>query len=426
MHRFSTKIAYSVFLLFASMLATAQTIVLSPASPESVGVSATQLQRIDSLLKKGIENKWINGAVALIARDGKIVYNKAFGADDVIQSKSMTTDAIFRIASQTKAITSTGVMLLYDEGKIGLDDPISKYIPAFANPVVLSQYNAADTTFITIPAKREITIRDLLTHTSGIDYPVIGSQRMKAIYAKAGIPVGFEHRKLNLGDQINRLAKLPLNNQPGERFTYGLSVDVLGYLIEVVSGKTLDQFLRERIFTPLGMKDTYFFLPPAKQSRLVTLYTEDAQRNLVKWESFNGIIADYPKTKGTYYSGGAGLSSTIMDYAVFLQMILNGGEYNGKRILKKSTVDQMIVNQIGTVNRGPNKFGLGFEVIGAATQSRIGVTEGSFAWGGYFSTTYWGDPKQRIIGLLFFQQSPLSHPELQDQFKSLTYKSLTK
>ena len=424
MHFLKQTPRFCMLLLFLSTQSIAQT--LEEGSPGLVRVSAERLNRIDSLLQNGINNNWINGAVGLIARDGKIIYKKAFGLDDVSTGKAMSTDAIFRIASQTKAITSVGVMILYEEGKIGLDDAISKYIPAFKNPTVIAQYNAADTTYTTVPARREITIRDLLTHTSGIDYAVIGSNRMKAIYAKSGIPVGFEHRALNLGEQINKLAKLPLTHQPGERYTYGLSVDVLGYLIEVVSGKTLDQFLRERIFNPLAMNDTYFFIPPAKQSKLVSLYTENSQRNLVKWESYNGISADYPKLQGTYYSGGAGLSSTISDYATFLQMVLNGGEYNGKRILKKTSVDQMIVNQIGDLNRGANKFGLGFEIISAATQARNGVSEGSFRWGGYFGTTYWGDPKERIIGLLFFQQSPLRHGELQDQFHSLVYKALEK
>ena len=396
---------------------------LLPALPATASVSAERLQHVDAVIQQSINNKQIAGATALIARNGKIVYNKAFGYSDVEAKTPMRTDNIFRIASQTKAITSVAVMMLFEEGKLLLDDPISKYIPAFSRPVVLDQFNAADTTYTTTPAKREITIRDLLTHTSGIEYAVIGSPTFKAIYAKAGIPVGFEGGATSLREAVDKLAKLPLAHNPGEKFTYGLNTDVLGCLVETVSKKSLDKFFEERIFQPLGMKDTYFFLPASKQNRLIPIYTFDANNNFVKYERNGVITADYPTRKGTYFSGGAGLSSTITDYATFLQMLLNGGVYNGKRLLARRTVELMTSNQIGDLDLRGDKFGLGFQITSEKNQAKLGVSKGTFAWGGYFGTTYWVDPKEKIVGLIFIQQSPLKS-DIHDKFKAAVYQSL--
>jgi CubicO group peptidase (beta-lactamase class C family) len=398
-----------------------QTTGLKETSPISVRVSEDRLIRIDKMLKQSIDSGWIAGAVGFIARDGKIVYDKSFGVSNIETKSLMHNDDIFRIASQTKAITSVAVMMLFEEGKFLLDDPISKYIPEFANPHVLDKFNEKDTTYITVPANREITIRDLLTHTSGIDYAGIGSPNMRAIYAKSGIPVGFGSDKIVLGDKITALGKLPLVHQPGERFTYGLNVDVLGYLVEVLSGENLDHYFHKHIFEPLGMNDTYFYLPASKHDRLVKVIAEDKNHHLV---NASGTFVDYPLVKGTYYSGGAGLSSTIKDYAIFLQMLLNKGEYKGKRLLARHTVDLMTTNQIGDLNIGRDKFGLGFEITTVSGQVRLGISEGSFAWGGYFATTYWADPKERLVCLLFMQQSPFSHSEIQDKFKVLVYQAL--
>jgi CubicO group peptidase (beta-lactamase class C family) len=394
---------------------------LKETSPISVRVSEDRLIRIDKMLKQSIDSGWIAGAVGFIARDGKIVYDKSFGISNVETKMLMHTDDIFRIASQTKAITSVAVMMLFEEGKFLLDDPISKYIPEFANPHVLYKFNEKDTTYTSVPANREITIRDLLTHTSGIDYAGIGSPNMSAIYAKSGIPGGFGSDKIVLGDKIRALGKLPLVHQPGERFTYGLNVDVLGYLVEVLSGENLDHYFHKHIFEPLGMNDTYFYLPASKHDRLVKVIAEDKNHHLV---NASGTFVDYPLVKGTYYSGGAGLSSTIKDYAIFLQMLLNKGEYKGKRFLARHTVDLMTTNQIGDLNLGRDKFGLGFEITTASGQERLGISEGSFAWGGYFATTYWADPKERLVCLLFLQQSPFSHSEIQDKFKAMVYQAL--
>ncbi len=244
---------------------------------------------------------------------------------------------------------------------------------------------------------------------------------MREIYAKSDIPTGFVSEKLVLGDKIRALGKLPLVHNPGEKFTYGLNTDVIGYLVEVLSGETLDQYLRKYIFEPLGMNDTYFYLPASKYDRLVKVISEGDNKKLV---NTTGDFVNYPLAAGTYYSGGAGLSSTTKDYAIFLQMLLNKGEYNGKRLLAPRTVELITSNQIGKLNLGADKFGLGFQITTAEGQARIGISEGSFSWGGYFSTTYWADPKARLVCLLFLQQSPFSHGEIPDKFRALVYQTL--
>ncbi|MBN2762543.1 MAG: beta-lactamase family protein, partial [Bacteroidales bacterium] len=235
-----------------------------------------------------------------------------------------------------------------------------------------------------------------------------------------------ESRPLFLGDCIKRLARLPLLHNPGERFTYGRSTDVLGYLVEVISGMSLDQFFEQRLFEPLGMHDTYFYLTEDKHSRLVQAYTEDSDRKSVKWpdNAFGRFKIYYPLVQGTYFAGGAGLSSTITDYGIFLQMLLNGGEYRGERFLAPRTIELMTTNQIGKLSLGQNKFGLGFELTTDAEQEVLGVTEGSFAWGGIFGTTYWVDPKERLVCQLFIQQRPHSHSEIQNKFKALVYQAI--
>jgi CubicO group peptidase (beta-lactamase class C family) len=395
--------------------------VLKEGSPSAKGFSEERLNRIDRMILQGIDSGWIAGATGFIARDSRIVYNRAFGVSNPDLKTSMKTDDIFRIASQTKAITSVAVMMLFEEGKFLLDDPVSKYIPEFADQRVLDRYNENDTSFTTLPANRDITIRDLLTHTSGIGYSGIGTDEINAIYAKGGIPAVFGSDNIFLADKMKALGKMPLMHQPGEKWTYGLNVDLLGYLVEVFSGESLDQYFKRHIFEPLGMSDTYFYLPESKSKRLVSVSTEDVNKHAVilKSEVFN-----YPLLKGTYYAGGAGLSSTTMDYAIFLQMLLNKGQYNGKRLLSRRTVELMTSNQIGDLNHGRNKFGLGFEITTKEGQAVLGVSEGSFSWGGYFSTIYWADPKERIIGLLFLQQDPFSHSEIHSKFKAMVYQAL--
>ena len=399
--------------------------VLHEAQAESVGMSTARLQRMDAVINDYIAKGRQAGVSVLVARNGSIVYHKAYGLDDMQAKTPLKRDAIFRIASQTKALTSIGLMLLFEEGKFLLDDPISKYIPAFKNPKVLDKFNPADSSFTTVPAKREITIRQLLTHTSGISYPGIGTKEAVAIYAKNKIPSGIGTPAGTLADAMNRLGALPLMHQPGDRWTYGLSVDLVGYLIEVLSGQPLDQFLRMRLFDPLGMNDTYFYLPAPKQNRLTAVYTEDSTTAIRPMPSQGGISANYPKQAGTYFSGGAGLSSTMYDYAIFLQMMLNKGEYNGKRFLSPTTVRLITTNQIGDLNQGQNKFGLGFAITSEKSAARLPVSQGSFDWGGFFGTTYWVDPQEGIVALIYTQKVPNSYGDLTDKFKVLVYQAIT-
>ena len=397
---------------------------LLPVAKPPGTVNPSEAKRLDLLLQSYTEAKGVPGIIALVMRDGKVVYRNSFGLADVAGRKPMRLDAIVRIASQTKAITSIGLMLLYDEGKFQLDDPISKYLPAFKNPKVLATFNPQDTTYTTVPAKGEITIRQLFTHTSGISYPVIGSKEATAIYAKAGIPSGIGTPTGKLATSMDALGKLPLLHQPGERFTYGLSVDVLGRLIEVLSGQPLDQYLRKRLFEPLGMKDTWFYLPADKQARLAELYTEDASRQTVPMQPLGRMVPEYPKAKGTYFSGGAGLSSTIDDYARFLQMMLNNGSYNGRQLLKPATVALITQNQMGDVNQGGNKFGLGFSIVTDQNAKVPGLSAGSYEWGGIFGTTYWVDPKTKLVALIYTQKYPnTTGRDLAGKFKTAVYES---
>ena len=404
---------------------TAANPVLKEASAETVGMSTSRLQRMDAVINDYIAQGRQAGVGVLVARNGRIVYHKAYGLDDMQAKTPLKRDAIFRIASQTKALTSIGLMLLFEEGKFLLDDPVSKYIPAFKKMNVIDKFNAKDTTFTTIPAKREITIRHLLTHTSGLSYPGIGSKEAVAMYAKYKIPSGIGTPTGTLADAMTRLAALPLLHQPGERWTYGLSVDLAGYLIEVLSGQSLDQFLRTRLFTPLGMNDTYFYLPASRQDRLTMVYTEDSTKTIRPITSRSGLSVEYPKQAGTYYSGGAGLSSTLYDYAIFLQMMLNGGEYGGKRFLSPTTVRLITTNQIGDLNVGTNKFGLGFQLTSEKSAALLPVSQGSFDWGGFFGTTYWVDPKEGIVALIYTQKVPNSYGDLTDKFKVLVYQAIT-
>lgn len=396
--------------------------------PSSAGFSAERLARIDKVLQEYVDNKWLAGGSAIIVHNGSIVYYKAFGYDDINAKKAEKRDAIFRIASQTKGITSVAVMMLYEQGKFLLDDPVSKYIPEYKDQKVLDKFNEKDTTYTTVPAKRDITIRDLLTHTSGIAYAQIGTKESNAIYYKNGIVGGIGVDKIILGEKMRKLGSMPLFHQPGEKWTYGLNSDLLGYLVEVVSGMSLADFFRKNIFEPLGMRDTYFYLPKEKYSRLATLYTEDSTAHIKKMDEYmelNGkFYRDYPATEGTYYSGGGGLSSTAYDYAVFMQMLLNGGEYNGKRILSRNAVNLMTQNQIGDLNLGDNKFGLGFGILTEKGKAKTPVSVGSFDWGGMFSSSYWIDPKEKITGQLFINQFPNSHGDIHNKFKVLVYQAL--
>lgn len=384
---------------------------LAHASPESVGMSTERLNRIDAMCIEVVKDGDLPGVVVLVARKGKIVFHEAYGKADNTSEKAMEKNTIFRIASQTKAITSTAVMILWEEGKFRLDDPISKFIPEFKKPQVLSSFKYEDTSYSTVSADKEITIRHLLTHTSGLGYGEIdGDERMKLIYNKAGIVIGFSSDNISIEENIKKLAKLPLHHNPGEKFTYAMGLDVLGYLVEIISGMPFDEFLRKRLFDPLEMNDTWFYLPKSKSDRLVTVQKKKGE----KWVKYPATFydIDYPiKGAKKLFSGGAGLSSTALDYATFLQMYLNGGELNGIRILSRTTIQSMLGNQVGDLFWGNDKyFGLAFAVVTQEGQNKGGIGSfGTFDWGGYFNTQYFADPKEQIIGILMKQtQGPVN------------------
>ena len=405
----------TLLLLFLSFSVFSQTSSIKNTAPlfyddgREVGMSEERLAKIDAMLNKSVVEGKLPGIVALIARNGKIVLHKAYGMSDNQVGKPLEKDAIFRIASQTKAITATAVMILWEEGRFKLDDPISKYLPEFKEAQLLDTFNASDSTYTTKPAENQITIRDLITHTSGIGYGVIdGDEQFKKIYAKAGITDLFTTENITIGESVGKLAKLPLHHEPGEKWTYSEGLDVLGYFIEVISGMPFDDFLRTRIFEPLGMNDTWFYLPKDKTERLVNVQKKENG----KWVKYPITFydTDYPvKGAKTFFSGGAGLSSTAKDYATFLQMYLNMGEFNGVRLLSRTTVNSIMGNQIGTIWDGGKDYGLAFAIINEKGEAAGGDGSiGTFDWGGYFNTQYFADPSEEIIGVLMKQtQGPV-------------------
>jgi CubicO group peptidase (beta-lactamase class C family) len=378
---------------------------LTEARPRKVGMSTERLARIDTLFEQAVAEGKIPGAVALVARRGKIVYHKAFGMADQSAGRPLGKDDIFRIASQSKAITATAVMMLWEEGRFQLDDPIAKFIPEFQDAGVLTAFNETEGTWSTEPVRRPITIRHLLTHTSGIGYGVIdGDERFRRIYREAGIVDLFTTEPVTIGENVKQLAKLPLHHHPGEKYTYSEGLDVLGYFIEVVSGLPFDVFLRERLFGPLGMEDTGFYLPAEKADRLVPVQKPEAGG----WVRYPVTFydPDYPITGAkSFFSGGAGLCSTARDYATFLQMYLNGGELDGLRILSRTTIVTMMRDQVGELWGGGDKhYGLAFGVVTEKGQAKGGEgSPGTFDWGGYFNTQYFADPEEEIIGVLMKQ-----------------------
>ena len=401
--RFITGLA---LLFVTSQFSFSQTIADLGKNPVA-GISQERVAKLDAMLEEAMQKEQVPGLVAMVVKDGKIVYHSAKGMADVESGKAMEKNIIFRIASQSKAITSTAVMMLWEEGRFRLDDPISKYIPEFKNPQVLGTFRYGDTTYSTKPSTKEITIRHLLTHSSGLGYGVIdGDERMKMIYHKAGVMDLFTTENITIGESVKRLAALPLHHAPGAKFTYSEGLDVLGYLIEVVSGMSFDQFLKTRLFDPLGMNDTRFYLDDAQAPRLVTVHTRKDE----KWASYPVTFYDpaYPKTGAkAFFSGGAGLSSTTADYAKFLQMYLNGGIYNGKRILSPLTIQTIMTNQVGDLlGDGGKDYGLAFGLVDEKGVAQGGIGSlGTFDWGGYFNTQYFADPETKVIGLIFKQTS---------------------
>lgn len=412
-------------LLCISITLNAQ--VITTAAKSNPDVDYTRLARIDSIINSHINKNEVNGVVTLIIKDNQLVQWKGYGYADRESKKPMAKDAIFRIMSQTKAVTAVGIMILYEQGKFYLDEPIGDFIPEFKNQRVLDKFNPADSSYTTVPAKRNITFRDILTHSSGLDYTDIGTLAGNAIYTKAKIPSGLGYFDASLLDRMKALGKLPLIFQPGEKWQYSLGSDLLGCLIEVLSGQNLEDFLHDNIFKPLGMKDTYFNVPQSKAGRLATVYTEDSLHHVIKWShTFRHIDPDYPIIKKNYFSGGAGLSSTAMDYAIFMQMMLNGGIYNGHRVLAPRTVQLMTSSQLDYTYNGADNFGLGFGITSAKSAARNPRNEGSFNWGGYYGTSYWADPKAHLVCLIMTQQTPDSHGDFFAEVENVIYSSLMK
>jgi CubicO group peptidase (beta-lactamase class C family) len=397
------------FSAFAQISADYEKLFPNSLTNNELGFNKDRLNIIENGFQELISKEQIPGAVALVVRNGKVVYEKAFGISDPKINRAYKIDDIFRIASMSKAITSTAAMILYEQGKFNLDDPISKWIPAFKNMTILSSYNAKDTTYTTVPAVKPITVRQLFTHTSGLSYGRIsGDVRFHAIAAKAGITELYTTDKVSLAENINKLASIPLVSQPGEKYNYAMGLDVLGYLIELWSGQKFDVFLKENLFLPIGMKDACFYLPESKADRLVPVLKPAS--NGKGWEKYTGTYydADYPVNGAkTWFSGGAGLSCTARDYALFLQMLLNNGTANGKRVLSPYSVFLLTAaNQtpdLTPTEKSEQFNSLGFGVITSLGEERGNGYKGRFSWGGYFNTNYWADPKTGTIMVLLKQ-----------------------
>ena len=399
---------------------------LATAKPESVGLSSDRLERIATAVQHNIDDKRVAGAVTLVVRHGKVAWFKAQGMADNEAAKPMPADALFRICSMTKPITSVAVMMLYEEGKFLLDDPVSKYLPEFKNPKVLVKPAKGEP--YTIPAAKEITIRDLLRHTSGITYQ--WNDDLGPAYEKASVASGLLPYDGTIGDSVKQLAGQPLLFNPGDRFEYSLGVDVLGRLVEVVSGKPLDEFFRTRIFDQLGMKDTYFFPPDNKLNRLATAYTYYADKGLHRFpdtpirEGSFIYSADYPLLgPKKLFSGGAGLVSTAMDYARFCQMMLDEGKVGSARLLSRKSVELMTHDQLGKISPDMG-FGLGFGVDGVKSPlSELGSV-GSYDWGGFFYTTFSIDPQEQMIVIFMAQLHPTGGLTLDRQVHALAYQAI--
>ena len=380
-----------------------------------------------------VDRKEVSGIVTLVARDGKVVDVHAVGLQDVEKNIPMKPDAIFRIASMTKPITSVAIMMLYEEGKLLLTDPVSKFIPAFKSSRVLE---GADANAAAVAARRPINIRDLLTHRSGITYGFLSGGPVGGAYRKNGVTDGLTTTTMTLEEGINKLAAEPLVSQPGAAFNYSLSTDVLGRVVEVASGQPLDVFMRERIFKPLKMIDTDFVVPESKWPRFVTVYSPDGKggiRPMTEPEAFGNLHmsphASYREGK-TYFSGGAGLASTAADYARFANMLVNGGALDGARLLSPKTIELMTANHSADLPHplplvGPGKdWGLGFQVVTDLGATQTMGSPGMYGWNGIYGTSFWVDPKEKLVSIVMVQRYPGA--AVAASFVPLVYQAIVK
>ncbi|UCD52644.1 MAG: beta-lactamase family protein [Phycisphaerales bacterium] len=392
---------------------------VTAALPEDVGLSSDRLGRIDKVMQQYVDEGKVAGVVTLVAREGQIVHHKAVGKSDIEANRPMTTDSLFRIASMSKPITATAVMILYERGEFLLNDPVSKYIPEFAKPDVLVRSD--DGTLTREPARREIAIRHLLNHTSGLTY---GSGAQGDLYKAANITSGLSPSDDTIGAMVKRLAKLPLISHPGEEVHYGLSIDVLGYLVEVISGQDLRSFCRQEIFQPLGMKNTHFVLPEKKVPRLARLYYLTESGSLEKDATDPAFLTEQP-----LFSGGAGIVSTASEYARFAQMILNNGQLDGVRIISRKTVELMTSNSLGHLyapfryNSG-DKLGYGFGIRTERGEFDELESLGIVGWDGAYFTRFWIDPKERLIGVFMTQMGDYWQADLAAKYRVLIYQAI--
>lgn len=407
---------------------------LPKALPESVGISTQRLGRMHAGMQALVDTHQVGGLVTLVARDGRMVDLHAYGFQDVDAKTPMKTDSIFRIASMTKPITSVAIMMLFEEGKLALTDPVSRFIPAFRDMKVLTR--GAGTEPALVPARRQITVRDLLTHRSGLTYGFLDNAQVGTAYRDGGVNDGLTIVEVPLAENMERLAKAPLVSQPGAEWHYSLGTDVLGRVVEVASGMTLDRFLAERIFKPLRMVDTSFDVADAKWSRLVTVYTGDGSggiRAMKDPESFGNThmspVASYKPGK-IYFSGGAGLASTAQDYSRFAQMLLNGGILDGARVLGPKTVELMTTSHTLDLNLGGTpvlgagaEWGLGFKITTDLGATQLPGSPGLFGWSGIYGTFFWVDPVEKLVGVLMVQRYP--GPPAAAPFQALTYQAIT-
>lgn len=385
---------------------------LPTARPEEVGLSSPALERLSTAIRERVASGHIPGAVALVSRHGKVAYFESFGQRDPASGAPMTNDSIFRIYSMTKAIVSVGVMMLWEEGRLLLGDPISKYIPEFATTKVGV---VKGDTLETVPAERPITVQDLLRHTSGLTYEFRGNGLVHKAYMGARVM----RLKQNNADQAAMLAALPLLHQPGTRWEYSRSTDVLGRMIEVITGQTLGAFLTERILTPLGMADTAFSVPEKDHGRIAEAFAKDPENGT------DVALLDVKRT-ALFESGGGGLVATTMDYARFLAMLLGNGRLGATRLLGRKTVELMTADHLGTVTGAPDLlppghgFGLGFAVRTSAGMAPFPGSVGNYYWGGAAGTTFWVDPAERLFAVMMIQ-APVQREHYRVLFRDMVY-----
>ena len=415
--------SFLLLFLLTGVNAQIPQVLTQAKTPEEAGFSSERLKRLDAHFQEIVDKGIAPNIVTLVTRKGKIVHERAFGYSNIENKTPLKKNDIFRIASQSKLITTVGLMMLFEEGKFFLDEPISKYIPSFKNAKVLVSYDEKDRSkYITRPAKSAITIRQLLSHSAGIPY----EHPLQDLF-EYKVPFFCSVENDMLKYAVNKIAARPLLSDPGTQFTYGLNTDIVGRLIEVLSDMSLDEYLHKKVLDPLCMNDTYFYLPADKANRLVELYSKgniEDKLSLHTNEAYRKFAVSGQKT---YFSGGAGLVSTIQDYARICQFILNKGEFNGKRLLSKSTIDLMSRNQIGEsfVWDRQDKFGLGLQIITPESHYGDNATPGSLTWGGMYCSEYTIDPKEDLILLVFTNVHPYAHySDIVRKFRILVYQAL--